>query len=133
VLASACFLSLKHPFHFKYCDWCAGSQVIEEERRRVEELKRRAQDEVRAKWEKGKLRVHTSGGDYSTVVHHGDPLAAAVHHVPCNGSSVSSGGATQSCVIREMCAINSESLNSIGGSDGGESSITESSDAPAER
>lgn len=32
-----------------------GSQVISEERRRVEELKRRVQDEVRSQWEERKM------------------------------------------------------------------------------
>lgn len=34
---------------------CSGSQVISEERRRVEELKRRVQDEVRSQWEERKM------------------------------------------------------------------------------
>lgn len=34
----------------------AGSQVIEEERKRVQELKRRVQDEVRAQWEERRQR-----------------------------------------------------------------------------
>ena len=33
-----------------------GSQVIEEERKRVQELKRRVQDEVRAQWEERRQR-----------------------------------------------------------------------------
>ncbi|XP_046400816.1 pleckstrin homology-like domain family B member 1 isoform X2 [Ischnura elegans] len=95
-----------------------GSQVIEEERRRVEELKRRAQNEVRAKWEEGRLRGHSTK---SAEVPH--VPSSDVRGVPCNGGSTTPGG--------DIRVVNSESLNSIG-SEGEESSITESSDAPAE-
>ena len=36
--------------------YVVGSQVIEEERKRVQELKRRVQDEVRAEWEERRQR-----------------------------------------------------------------------------
>ncbi|XP_071449816.1 pleckstrin homology-like domain family B member 1 [Hetaerina americana] len=105
-----------------------GSQVIEEERRRVEELKRRAQDEVRAKWEEGRLRVHTAcRSDNATAALKDVVPAAGAHCLPaCNGGTA---GATQEG-IGDIRAVHSESLNSIGGSE--DSSVTESSDAPVE-
>jgi hypothetical protein len=47
--------SLKRTNKNKDIDIFSGSQVISEERRRVEELKRRVQDEVRSQWEERKM------------------------------------------------------------------------------
>ena len=41
---------------YNACYDFTGSQVIEEERKRVQELKRRVQDEVRAQWEERRQR-----------------------------------------------------------------------------
>lgn len=52
------FLFIFFIFYYK-SNWhvfsITGSQVISEERRRVEELKRRVQDEVRSQWEERKM------------------------------------------------------------------------------
>lgn len=45
-------MSLKRVFNVTV----VGSQVIEEERKRVQELKRRVQNEVRAQWEERRQR-----------------------------------------------------------------------------
>ncbi|KAG8236704.1 hypothetical protein J437_LFUL017159 [Ladona fulva] len=88
-----------------------GSQVIEEERRRVEELKRRAQDEVRAKWEEERLRQR------------------APTPPPTPSITSANGGQSEGSTSRENRVINCRSLNSVGSEE--DSSIA-GSDVPTE-
>ncbi|EEB10687.1 conserved hypothetical protein [Pediculus humanus corporis] len=58
-----------------------GSHVIEEERKRVEQLKRRAQDEVRAQWEQSRQRecnsLNSVGSEESNVTCSDHPTESA--------------------------------------------------------
>ncbi|KAL0273806.1 UNVERIFIED_CONTAM: hypothetical protein PYX00_006393 [Menopon gallinae] len=58
-----------------------GSQVIEEERKRVEQLKRRVQDEVRAQWEQSRQRecnsLNSVGSEESSLTCSDQPTESA--------------------------------------------------------